>query len=168
MKKLLSLLFCLLLSIVASAQRPYTMTVDGKRATFTSAQVKAYFQKTIRERLKELNEQFPLQVDEYTTILSAIQLGKSIQFSYRVDIDRTDFTQEEINELLTLAKEVGKDNMKNLFQSFGNEMPPKEWKRFFVEIGLYYNYIYYDCNDRFFGRYAIYPKDLDLSTSNNP
>ena len=164
MKRLLSTLFCLLLVVATFAQRPYTINEDGKKSTFTAAQLKGYVQKSIRERIKDINEQLPLKVDEITTLYATLFVGNAIQYSYRVDIDKTDYTQDEIDQIICGVKETNKDNFAFLFQSLANKMPPKEWKRLFTELGLYYVYTYFDSNNKVFARFSIYPKDINLNT----
>ena len=164
MKRLLSTLFCLLLVVTAFAQRPYTIIEDGKKTTFTAAQLKGYVQKSMRERVKAINEQLPLSIDEITTLYSTLFIGNAMHYNYRVDIDKTDYTQDEINQIMSGVKETSKENIACLFQSLANKMPPKEWKRLFTELGLYYVYTYFDCNNKVFARFTIYPKDIDLNT----
>lgn len=164
MKRLFSALFCLLLVVAAFAQRPYTIIVDGEKTTFTAAELKRYVQKSMQERIKAINEQFPLNIDEITTLYSTLFIGNALYYNYRVDIDKIDYTQEEINQIISGVKETNKENIAFLYQSLANKMPPKEWKRLFTELGFYYVYTYFDRNNKVFARFTIYPRDVKLNT----
>ena len=164
MKRLLSTLFCLLLVVAAFAQRLYTIIEDGEETTFTAAELKGYVQKSMQERIKAINEQLPLNIDEITTLYSTLFIGNALYCNYRGDIDKTDYTQDEINQMTIGVKDNLKENIAFLYQSNSNKMPPKEWKRLFTELGIYYVYTYFDCNNKVFARFIIYPKDIDLNT----
>ena len=164
MKRLFSALFCLLLVVAAFAQRPYTIIVDGEKTTFTVAELKRYVQKSMQERIKAINEQLPLNIDEITTLYSTLFIGNALYYNYRVDIDIIDYTQEEINQIISGVKETNKENIAFLYQSLANKMPPKEWKRLFTELGFYYVYTYFDRNNKVFARFTIYPRDVKLNT----
>lgn len=164
MKRLFSALFCLLLVVAAFAQRPYTIIVDGEKTTFTAAELKRYVQKSMQERIKAINEQLPLNIDEITTLYSTLFIGNALYYNYRVDIDKIDYTQEEINPIISGVKETNKENIAFLYQSLANKMPPKEWKRLFTELGFYYVYTYFDRNNKVFARFTIYPRDVKLNT----
>ncbi len=164
MKRLFSALFCLLLVVAAFAQRPYTIIVDGEKTTFTAAELKRYVQKSMQERIKAINEQLPLNIDEITTLYSTLFIGNALYYNYRVDIDKIDYTQEEINQIISGVKETNKENIAFLYQSLANKMPPKEWKRLFTELGFYYVYTYFDRNNKVFARFTIYPRDVKLNT----
>lgn len=164
MKRLFSALFCLLLVVAAFAQRPYTIIVDGEKTTFTAAELKRYVQKSMQERIKAINEQLPLNIDEITTLYSTLFIGNALYYNYRVDIDIIDYTQEEINQIISGVKETNKENIAFLYQSLANKMPPKEWKRLFTELGFYYVYTYFDRNNKVFARFTIYPRDVKLNT----
>lgn len=164
MKRLFSALFCLLLVVAAFAQRPYTIIVDGEKTSFTAAELKRYVQKSMQERIKAINEQLPLNIDEITTLYSTLFIGNALYYNYRVDIDKIDYTQEEINQIISGVKETNKENIAFLYQSLANKMPPKEWKRLFTELGFYYVYTYFDRNNKVFARFTIYPRDVKLNT----
>lgn len=164
MKRLFSALFCLLLVVAAFAQRPYTIIVDGEKTTFTAAELKRYVQKSMQERIKAINEQLPLNIDEITTLYSTLFIGNALYYNYRVDIDKIDYTQEEFNQIISGVKETNKENIAFLYQSLANKMPPKEWKRLFTELGFYYVYTYFDRNNKVFARFTIYPRDVKLNT----
>lgn len=164
MKRLFSALFCLLLVVAAFAQRSYTIIVDGEKTTFTAAELKRYVQKSMQERIKAINEQLPLNIDEITTLYSTLFIGNALYYNYRVDIDKIDYTQEEINQIISGVKETNKENIAFLYQSLANKMPPKEWKRLFTELGFYYVYTYFDRNNKVFARFTIYPRDVKLNT----
>lgn len=160
MKRFFSTLFCLLLVVAAFAQKPYTIYENGRKTTFTAAQLKGYVQKKLRENIKSINEQLPLNVDEITTLYAVLFVGNAIYYNFQVDIDKTDFTQDEINEIISDVKETNKENLAFLFQSLAKGMTPKEWKRLFTELGFYYVYTYYDCNNKVFTRFSIHPKEI--------
>lgn len=164
MKRLFSTLFCLLLVVAAFAQRPYTIIENGEKTTFTAAELKGYVQKSMQERIKAINEQLPLNIDEITTLYSTLFIGNALYYNYRVDIDKIDYTQEEINQIISGVKETNKENIAFLYQSLANKMPPKEWKRLFTDLGFYYVYTYFDCNNKVFARFTIYPRDVKLNT----
>ena len=86
MKRLFSALFCLLLVVAAFAQRPYTIIVDGEKTTFTAAELKGYVQKSMQERIKAINEQLPLNIDEITTLYSTLFIGNALYYNYRVNL----------------------------------------------------------------------------------
>lgn len=160
MKRLLTIISCLFLTIMVYAQKPYTMIKDGQRFTCTAADLKPYIQANFIEKIKEINKQLPIKVDEVTTLVTAMVSGNAIFYNYRVDVEKEYLEQSDIDELMKDIKETGKENLRFLFQTQSNVMPANEWKRLFAELGIYYVYTYFDINNKAFARINIYPKDL--------
>ena len=146
------------------AQKPFTLRQNGKQETFTVEQFKPYIYSMMRSRVKTINEQIPIRIDELTTMTLVMLNGSALNYCYQVDFDRSDLTKSETNELIEAIKDACKENIKFLYQSESSKMPASEWKRLFTELGIYYVYTYFDCNNKAFARFTLYPKDIDLDS----
>ncbi len=164
MKKLLPLLLCMLFSAAAFAQKPYTFNINGNSYTYTTAQAEEYYRNTMLAQVKALNAQLPLKVTDGQYFIGIYLIGNCLQFTYRVDYAKSDYTKAQINAATNIAKENGKENMNTYISSLGNQMPPEEWQRLFTEIGAYYRFVYLDSNNEVLLNFNLYPKDVEFTT----
>lgn len=151
---------CVLIFHQDSYAQKYTFKNGNKKEYVTAKELQTYILPGLRTRMKELNEQLPMAVDECTEMYSAVVNGSVINYNYRVSFDSELLTQAEINELCDDIKKRNEENLLFLFQSNSDKMPVSEWCRLYGELGILYKYNYVDCNGRVFACVIVNPKTL--------
>lgn len=146
MKKFLLLSIFLLSNLIIFAQKTFVFKDNGKEEVFTAEQLKEFVLDEMITRMNQLNKQLPIQIDEYTVMHSAIVNGTTINFNYFVELDSSILTDEDIKEFSDDIKSRQKENAIFLFKQNADKMPVEEWGRLYKEIGIRYNYNYFDEN----------------------
>lgn len=127
---------------------------------FTAEEYQEEFFVMIRQRMKEINEQLPIKIDEVTTLYSAIINGSDINYNYRVSFEKELFTDEEIEELRKEVTQREKENLLYLMKQNSDKMPVEEWIKLFNEIDMQYHFNYQDINGRIITKIIVDFKDM--------
>lgn len=157
MKKIV-LIFILILNLsacISEAQNKYTYTENGQTETFTAQELKEVVLSRLRQNIKQLNEQLPVQIDDYTVMYSAVLNGSAINYNYTAYIDSSQFSEEDIKVFCDETKAIQKENIKFLFSQNADKMPVSEWIRLYKELGIKYHYNYIDANKRAWAKIVV-------------
>lgn len=96
---------------------------------------------------KELNSQLPAEVDEITTLYSVAFVGWTFLCTYRVDMDFSVFSDDELKELSDVMREDGKVAARSFFTQ-GDALSAKAALRELREYGIKMRMNYVDANGR--------------------
>ena len=114
-----------------------------KNGNFESRQEQdVYLIATLKKMAKEMNEQTPISLDEYTKLTSVIALQKTITFNYL--LHRTNYN--EIN-----PQELNKIALENLNHSACQSKATKN----LIDLGVEYVYIYFSNDGKQITRASI-------------
>lgn len=139
----------------SEAQNRYTYTVNGQTETFTAQELKEVVLSGLRQNIKHLNEQLPVQIDDYTDMYSAVLNGSTINYNYTAYIDSSQLSEADIKAFCEETKAIQKENIKFLFSQNADKMPVSEWIRLYKELGIKYNYNYIDANKRAWAKIVV-------------
>lgn len=116
--------------------------LDGN-GNFESAQEQDEFiAQALKNMVLEINSQTPIQLDEYTSLTSAVALRKKITFNYL--LSRTNY--KDVNSL-----ELNEIVMENLNHSACQSKAT----RALIDLGVVYEYIYFSNDGKQITRVAI-------------
>lgn len=139
----------------SEAQNRYTYTENGQTETFTAQELKEIVLSGLRQNIKHLNEQLPVQIDDYTDMYSAVLNGSTINYNYTAYIDSSQLSEADIKAFCEETKAIQKENIKFLFSQNADKMPVSEWIRLYKELGIKYNYNYIDANKRAWAKIVV-------------
>lgn len=153
-------LFIVILTFILSActceaQKRYVYTENGQKETFTAQELKEAVFSGLRQNIKQLNSQLPIQIDEYTDMYSAVLNGTTINYNYTAYIDSSQLSEADIKEFCEETKALQKENIKFLFSQNADKMPVSEWIRLYKELGIKYNYNYIDANRKAWAKIVV-------------
>ena len=153
-------IFIVLLTFILStcncdAQKKYVYTENGQKETFTAQELKEVVFSGLRQNIKQLNSQLPIQIDEYTDMYSAVLNGTTINYNYTAYIDSSQLSEADIKEFCEETKALQKENIKFLFTQNADKMPVSEWIRLYKELGIKYNYNYIDTNKKAWAKIVV-------------
>ena len=138
MKKLISN-FLIFIALFYSG----TVLSLDKNGNFESRQEQdAYLIATLKKMAKEMNEQTPISLDEYTKLTSVIALQKTITFNYL--LHQTNYNQINPQELNKMALE-------NLNHSACQSKSTQN----LIDLGVEYVYIYFSNDGKQITRASI-------------
>lgn len=144
----------------SSKSHKYNYNTGDSKEELTAEDLREFVISNIRKNVKELNEQLPVQVDEVTTLYSAIVNGTAINYNYKVWFERELFAEEDIEELREDVIQRGKENMLYLMKQNSDKMPIEEWIKLFNELGIQYHYNYQDINGKMITKIIVDFKDF--------
>lgn len=159
-KFILAIFAFLMLSISASAQKPFVYKDGNKTGTFTATQLKDGVFGGLITNIKQLNAQLPIQIDDFTEMYSAVLNGTTINYNYTAYIDSSLLSDADIKEFCDEIKAVQKENLKFLFKQNSDKMPVSEWIRLYRALGIKYHYNYIDANRKAFAKIVIDLSDM--------
>lgn len=135
MKRLTLLLLTLFMIIGVQAQRP---SVREQLA------IKQYY----TNFCKELNQQLPIQVDDYTSFYAISFINWTLTAYYQLDVDADDFSENELIELHGELRSAFKESARRMFASGNYDLNRDDWKTFMRGTGMKVRANYKDAYDR--------------------
>lgn len=102
---------------------------------------------------KELNQQTPIAIDEYTTLFSVTFMNWVYSYNYRINFDCSSISKEDFDEMLSNIKKEAIIDQRKLIDSGRYGATRSEMKRLFKAIGFKFRYNYSDINGRFLGSF---------------
>lgn len=135
MKRLFLLLLTLIIIIGVQAQRP---SVKEQLA------IKQYY----TNFCKDLNQQLPIQVDDYTRFYAISFINCTLTAYYQLDIDSDDFSENELIELHGELRSAFKESARRMFASGNYDLNRNDWKTFMRGTGMKLKANYKDAYDR--------------------
>ena len=155
MNKTLFLILLVFSFLCGYSQKPFIYNDNGKKEVATAQEMKDFVFAGLTERIKQLNQQLPVQIDEYTVMYSAVLNGTVINYNYTAYLDSSLLSESDIKEFCDEIKNVQKENVLFLFKQNSDKMPVSEWIRLYKELGIKYNYNYIDENRRVWAKVVI-------------
>ena len=117
MKRLFLLLLTLFMIIGVQAQRP---------SVKEQMEIKQYYMNFC----KDLNQQLPIQVDDYTKFYAISFVNWTLTAYYQLDVDSDDFSENELIELHGELRSAFKESARRMFDSGNYDLKRDEWKWF--------------------------------------
>lgn len=102
---------------------------------------------------KELNQQTPIAIDEYTTLFSVTFMNWVYSYNYRINFDCSSISKEDFDEMLSNIKKEAIIDQRKLIDSGRYGATRSEMKRLFKALGFKFRYNYSDINGRFLGSF---------------
>ena len=102
---------------------------------------------------KELNQQIPIAIDEYTTLFSVTFMNWVFSYNYRINFDCSSISKEDFDEMLSNIKKEAIIDQRKLIDSGRYGATRSEMKRLFKALGFKFRYNYSDINGRFLGSF---------------
>ena len=102
---------------------------------------------------KELNQQTPIAIDEYTTLFSVTFMNWVYSYNYRINFDCSSISKEDFDEMLSNIKKEAIIDQRKLIDSGRYGATRSEMKRLFKALGFIFRYNYSDINGRFLGSF---------------
>lgn len=100
---------------------------------------------------KELNQQMPIVIDEYTTLFSVTFINWIFSYNYRMNLDCSSISTDDFNDILSDIKKEAIIDQRKLIDSGRYGVTRSEMKRLFKALGFKFRYNYSDINGRFVG-----------------
>ena len=155
-RDILTLLIIILINAFScGAQKEYVYNNNGRKETITALELKEVVFSELIKNIKQLNSQLPIQIDELTEMHSAILNGSTINYNYIAYIDSSELSDEDIESFCNETKKIQKYNLRFLFKQNSDKMPVSEWIRLYKELGIKYNYNYFDANRKVWARIVV-------------
>ena len=102
---------------------------------------------------KEMNQQMPIVIDEYTTLFSVTFMNWVYSYNYRINFDCSSISKEDFDEMLSNIKKEAIIDQRKLIDSGRYGATRSEMKRLFKALGFKFRYNYSDINGRFLGSF---------------
>ena len=102
---------------------------------------------------KEMNQQMPIVIDEYTTLFSVTFMNWVYSYNYRINFDCSSISKEDFDEMLSNIKKEAIIDQRKLIDSGRYVATRSEMKRLFKALGFKFRYNYSDINGRFLGSF---------------
>ena len=102
---------------------------------------------------KEMNQQMPIVIDEYTTMFSVTFMNWVYSYNYRINFDCSSISKEDFDEMLSNIKKEAIIDQRKLIDSGRYGATRSEMKRLFKALGFKFRYNYSDINGRFLGSF---------------
>lgn len=102
---------------------------------------------------KELNQQTPIAIDEYTTLFSVTFMNWVYSYNYRINFDCSSISKEDFDEMLSNIKKEAIIDQRKLIDYGRYGATRSEMKRLFKALGFKFRYNYSDINGRFLGSF---------------
>lgn len=102
---------------------------------------------------KEMNQQMPIVIDEYTTLFSVTFMNWVYSYNYRINFDCSSISKEDFDEMLSNIKKEAIIDQRKLIDSGRYGAIRSEMKRLFKALGFKFRYNYSDINGRFLGSF---------------
>ena len=135
MKRLFLLLLTLFMIIGVQAQRP-------------SVKEQMEIKQNYMNFCKDLNQQLPIQVDDYTRFYAISFVNWTLTAYYKLDVDADDFSENELIELHGELRSAFKESARRMFASGNYDLKRDEWKWFMRGTGMKFRANYKDAYDR--------------------
>lgn len=103
----------------------------------------------------EVNKQVPLRVDRITSIKSIVFFDWTLTTYYSIDLNKDDFTEQELKELLALIKENIKKQIPSMIANGDYPFSQSQVYRYLKGTGLMLRYVYHDINDKQMGAFQF-------------
>lgn len=141
MKRCLIIFILAGIAMFAYGQRPFTYNENGRKITVTLKEVRSLIDEQLKAMCVEMNKQCPMQVDEVTTLMSSFYTNKSVQHNYRINIDSSSLSAQQIEYLRQSMKKKQVKSMKYLMVDANTDlMTREEWIRLYKELGIQFVY----------------------------
>lgn len=112
---------------------------------------------------KTMNSQLPARVDEMTVLESMVFYNWTLTAKYKVELYKSDLTDNEWKQSLQDVKAVMKKNIAPLVaQAGGGQLTPKQLSEFYNVLGFRFKALYTDLNGEVVGAIILTPKDFDI------
>lgn len=162
MKQIGLVLMLVFLSTVSCAQESnYICNIDGQTVSLSIADLRHEIQAGLLSMSNQLNSQSPLRIDETTVLMSTTAVNYSIIHNYRVDINSSEGSNEQISTFIEMMKRKQSQSMKQLMVEANLDMMSKdEWIRLYKELGMEFIYNMRDNQGVVFGSIRLTYKDL--------
>ena len=135
MKRLFLSLLTLFMIIGVQAQRP-------------SVKEQMVIKQNYMNFCKDLNQQLPIQVDDYTKFYAVSFVNLTLTAYYQLDVDSDDFSENELIELHGGLRSAFKESARRMFVSGNYDLKRDEWKWFMRGTGMKFRANYKDAYDR--------------------
>ena len=135
MKRLFLLLLTLFMIIGVQAQRP-------------SVKEQMEIKQNYMNFCKDLNQQLPIQVDDYTKFYAISFVNWTMTAYYQLDVDSDDFSENELIELHGELRSAFKESARRMFASGNYDLKRDEWKWFMRGTGMKFSANYKDAYGR--------------------
>lgn len=135
MKRLFLLLLTLFMIIGVQAQKP-------------SVKEQMEIKQNYMNFCKDLNQQLPIQVDDYTKFYAISFVNWTLTAYYKLDVDADDFSENELIELHGELRSAFKESARRMFASGNYDLKRDEWKWFMRGTGMKFRANYKDAYDR--------------------
>ena len=97
---------------------------------------------------KDLNQQLPIQVDDYTRFYAVSFVNWTLTAYYQLDVDSDDFSENELIELHGELRSAFKESARRMFASGNYDLKRDDWKTFMRGTGMKLKANYKDAYDR--------------------
>ncbi len=120
-----------------------------------TAQEKAKFKNMMIQGAKELNQQMPIYVDEYTTMTSVIFHNWVWTYTYNISFEKELFTDAERKQIINEIKlNTNKQQKRNIDLGL-YKCTRAELRWFMKSTGLKFRFVYIDPNGSLFGLFTF-------------
>ena len=161
MKRYLIIFILAGIAMLAHGENPFTYNENGKKITVTLNELRPMIEEQLNAMCVEMNKQCPMQVDEVTTLMSSLYTNKSVQHNYRINIDSSLLSAQQIEYLRQSMKKKQGESMKYLMVDANADLMPRdEWIRLYKELGIQFIYNMRDNKGVVFGRVIVDYKDF--------
>lgn len=108
---------------------------------------------------KEMNQQTPIHLDETTTLVFMSFTDWTLTYHYKIDYSYTDFTENQINLILSNLKENGVKGWRREIHTWG-KFSYSQYLSYLRRLGLKIRYDYIGYDNLPFGSFTITCRDL--------
>lgn len=139
-----------------------SMTTFGQTSTQEQAFSKQHIENIKQSYInlcKLMNMQLPLSLDELTTLNSVVFADWTLTCKYQINLDLSDMTLNECQELMDDVRQFNKENAKRMIMS-RPDLSQSQLKEEIKVTGLKIQQSYYDENGLFVGSTTFGYKDF--------
>ena len=162
LKQICLCLMLVFISAVSCAQESnYKCNIDGQNVRLSIDDLRPVIKTGLLSMSNQLNSQSPLRIDETTVLMSTISVNYSIIHNYRVDINSSEWSKEQISKFIEIMKRKQSQTVKYLMIKANLDMMSKdEWIRLYKELEMEFIYNMRDNQGVVFGTIRVTYKDL--------